>query len=86
MTIFLAGAISLTAPLRRLPDEGERGETPIVQGAVFAQCNHFFQPLTGLALALARDVVILLCLMRLQTRLASIALRCWPVRLVWQSV
>src|SRR5258708_31648760 len=32
------------------------------------------------ALALARVVVTRLCLMRLQTRLASIALRCSPVR------
>src|SRR5579863_5386964 len=32
------------------------------------------------ALALARVVVTRLCLIRLQTRLASIALRCWPVR------
>src|SRR5437764_9443948 len=32
------------------------------------------------ALALAKVVVTRLCLMRLQTRLASIALRCSPVR------
>src|SRR5215469_10835549 len=32
------------------------------------------------ALALARVVVTRRCLIRLQTRLASMALRCWPVR------
>jgi len=32
------------------------------------------------AFALASVVVTRLCLMRLQTRLASIAFRCWPVR------